>query len=210
MAHYEFCHIVKECGEGRGPTDASRHRTFRKKRTLRADQRRSCDIHSVFQGFIFVFRLLLRAIFSPGRPLVLLMEDLQPADPCLLDLLCRLISDDRNQCLLVIGTVDSSAVPGIFYLGMKLRQLQDNMHAKISTMKLESFSPNLVPMPLHPLPRSCLGRQTESRLLTNDATSNEGMKWIWDRHIVNGRMNSRYCLVNMMPLRLSEDTVEVL
>ena len=44
--------------------------------------------------------------------LVLIMEDLQHADPCSLDLLCSLISDDQNQGLLVIGTVDSSAVPG--------------------------------------------------------------------------------------------------
>jgi predicted ATPase len=75
-------------------------------KSLLGDQRQATSAQGseAISRFIFVFRFFLRAISSPSKPLVLLIDDWHWADQCSLDLLASLIPDKENSGVLFVGT----------------------------------------------------------------------------------------------------------
>jgi predicted ATPase len=61
------------------------------------------------QRFVFVFQTFLRAISSLEQPVVLVLEDMQYADPCSVDILCRIMTDIQHlPGLMVMGTYNTT------------------------------------------------------------------------------------------------------
>ena len=79
------------------------------------------------QRFVLAFRMFVRAITSLA-PVVLVLHELQWADPCSLDLLTGIVTDhgspDRRPPLLVVATLDWTLVAEDSYVARKLRELE--------------------------------------------------------------------------------------
>lgn len=88
--------------------------------------------------FMFVFASFIRAMCSPERPLVLLLDDLQFADMCSLDLFYHLASDQKNKGLVLLGTCDDT-VQSDSYLASKLRDLEAFNKTKITNIQLRNL-----------------------------------------------------------------------
>jgi predicted ATPase len=93
--------------------------------------------------FVFVFRMFLRAVCSPAQPMVLLLDDLQWADPCSLDLLMSVVTDTANDGLVLIATCRDHVSPTA-YLSHKLREIKDKVHVVLTTIALRNLSPTVV------------------------------------------------------------------
>ena len=91
------------------------------------------------QRFVFVIRMFIRSLCSPERPLVLVLDDLQYADMCSLDLLYSIASDPRIQGLVLVATCDDAVQPDS-YLASRLRDLEDRTDSKITNIQLSPFS----------------------------------------------------------------------
>jgi predicted ATPase len=94
---------------------------------------------SAIQRFVFVFRMFMRAVCSPQQPMVILVDDLQWADPCSLDLLTSLVADTRNEGLVLVGTCRDNIAPSS-YFSAKLREMEDKDHVEITSISLQNFS----------------------------------------------------------------------
>jgi predicted ATPase len=77
--------------------------------------------NDAMQRFLFVFRMFLRAVCSPEHPIVLVLDDLQWAEPCSVDILLSIVIDTSNDGLIVIATCDSNDSPDS-YMAAKLRE----------------------------------------------------------------------------------------
>jgi predicted ATPase len=93
--------------------------------------------------FVFVFRMFLRAVCSPAQPMVLLLDDLQRADPCSLDLLMSVVTDTANDGLVLIATCRDHVSPTA-YLSHKLWEIKDKVHVVLTTIALRNLSPTVV------------------------------------------------------------------
>jgi predicted ATPase len=98
---------------------------------------------NAIQRFVFVFRMFMRAVCSPQQPMVILVDDLQWADPCSLDLLMSLVADTRNEGLVLVGTCLDNIAPSS-YLSAKLREMEDKDHVEITSISLQNFSESSV------------------------------------------------------------------
>jgi predicted ATPase len=98
---------------------------------------------NAIQRFVFVFRMFMRAVCSPQQPMVILVDDLQWADPCSLDLLMSLVADTRNEGLVLVGTCRDNIAPSS-YLSAKLREMEDKDHVEITSISLQNFSESSV------------------------------------------------------------------
>ena len=96
------------------------------------------------QRFIFVFRMFLRSVCSPEKPLVLLLDDLHFADPCSLDLLMSLVSDNKTENLVVVATVQDNVMSHDSYLSKKLRDMESMEHHKINHIALSNLDEQVV------------------------------------------------------------------
>jgi predicted ATPase len=82
-------------------------------------------------AFQVLLRVLARSLSHQQQPFVLLLDDLQYADQCSLDLLVLIVTDSRNcnSGLLVVGTHDvdddASSPSDSSYLAAKLLEIQD-------------------------------------------------------------------------------------
>lgn len=94
---------------------------------------------NAIQRFVFVFRMFMRAVCSPEQPMVILVDDLQWADPCSLDLLMSLVADTRNEGLVLVGTCRDNIAPSS-YLSAKLREMEDKNHVEITSISLQNFT----------------------------------------------------------------------
>jgi histidine kinase len=95
------------------------------------------------QRFVFVFRMFMRAVCSPQQPMVLLVDDLQWADPCSLDLLMSLVTDTKNEGLVLVGTCLDNIEPSS-YLSARLRAMEDKDHVKITNISLKNLTKSSV------------------------------------------------------------------
>jgi predicted ATPase len=102
--------------------------------------------YAMVERFPFVFRILLRAIGAPDRPLVLLLQDLDRADPDSVALLERALVDNPNDGLIVVATVSRTASllspvdHGPNAKGYeKLAQLQSSKHVSVSCIHVEEL-----------------------------------------------------------------------
>jgi predicted ATPase len=91
------------------------------------------------QRFVFVFRMFMRAVCSPQQPMVLLVDDLQWADPCSLDLLMSLVADTENEGLVLVGTCLDNIAPSS-YLSARLREMEDKDHVEIKNISLNNLT----------------------------------------------------------------------
>ena len=91
------------------------------------------------QRFVFVFRRFLRAVSSPRHPVVLLLDDLQWADYCSLDVLKSIVTDASYKGLVVIGTCDLTVSPDSF-LSEKLREMETNEEVDIVHIQIHDLS----------------------------------------------------------------------
>lgn len=92
------------------------------------------------QRFVFVFRMFLRSI---EEPLVILLDDVDQADPCSLDLLSAILTDTSNERQpFLIGTC-SDHVPTDSYLSIRLRDLEER-NVKITHIALREVPPSVL------------------------------------------------------------------
>ena len=91
------------------------------------------------QRFVVVFRMFIRSLCSPEKPLLLVLDDLQYADLCSLDLLYSIASDAENKGLVLLATCDDSVHPDA-YLTNKLRDLESRGDSRIVKIPLSVFS----------------------------------------------------------------------
>ena len=94
------------------------------------------------QRFVFVFRNFVQAVCSRERPLVLLLDDVQFADACSLDLMSGLVLF-RNEGLVLVATCDEKVSPDS-YLSSRLRALEDQSHACISHVEVHNLDVSAV------------------------------------------------------------------
>jgi histidine kinase len=90
------------------------------------------------QRFLFVFRTFLRAVCSPEHPIVLVLDDLQWADPCSLDVLMGILTDNSNDGLVVVATCDSNVSPNS-YLAAKLREKETSGEIDIVSIEVDNL-----------------------------------------------------------------------
>jgi predicted ATPase len=102
--------------------------------------------YAMVERFPFVFRILLRAIGAPDRPLVLLLQDLDRADPDSIALLERALVDNPNDGLIVVATAtrNTSLLPPVDHdpnaKGYeKLSQLHSSKHVSVSCIHVEEL-----------------------------------------------------------------------
>jgi predicted ATPase len=113
---------------------------------------------SAIQRFVFVFRTFLHAVSSLKEPVFLVLNDLQWADPCSIDLLSRIITD-RPPGLFVVGTYigtdmyqdhssgDTAApTPEASYMVQKLFEMERSRAgtALVRTVSIQDFDCNQV------------------------------------------------------------------
>lgn len=104
-------------------------------------------VNDAMQHFMFVFRMFVRSIASAEHPLVLLIDDLQFADKCSLDILTNLITDLRNiPGFLVIVTCDQSVEwkTDEGYLWRKLRNVEKWENPSVTQVLLCSLNEEAV------------------------------------------------------------------
>ena len=89
------------------------------------------------QRFIFVLNTFLQAICTKEHPVVLLLDDLQYADPCSLDVLVSVISTTTN--LFLVGTCDDNVLPAKSYLAAKLREMEVQSDSSVVHIKLNDL-----------------------------------------------------------------------
>jgi predicted ATPase len=75
--------------------------------------------------FMYVFGSFFRAISSPDRPLVLLIDDLHFGDPGSINVLATGVINETYPGFLVIGTVEAEIVSPDSHLASKLREIED-------------------------------------------------------------------------------------
>mmetsp|Transcript_6419 Transcript_6419/g.14301 ORF Transcript_6419/g.14301 Transcript_6419/m.14301 type:complete len:977 (-) Transcript_6419:1175-4105(-) len=88
------------------------------------------------QRFVFAFRMFMRAIANPEHPVVVCLSNLHHADPCSLDILAGTSTMTCPPGLVLIGTVDDSAVKRDSYLAIKLREIEDSGMTYIANLAL--------------------------------------------------------------------------
>jgi predicted ATPase len=91
------------------------------------------------QRFVFVFRMFMRTVCSPQQPMVLLVDDLHWADPCSLDLLMSLVTDTKNEGLVLVGTCRDNIAQSS-YLSSRLRAMEDKDHVEITNISLKNLT----------------------------------------------------------------------
>jgi predicted ATPase len=114
--------------------------------TCDATNSQATKADNAISRFVFVFRMFVRAVCSPQQPMVILVDDLQWADPCSLDLLMSLVADTvhtRNEGLVLVGTCRDHISPSS-YLSTKLREMEDQDHVVITSLSLQNFSESSV------------------------------------------------------------------
>ena len=99
--------------------------------------------NDAIQRFVFLFRMFLRAVSSLKHPVVLLLDDLQWADPCSLDLLKSIVADSSNNGLVVIGTCEADVSPDSD-LSAKLREMEANEKTDIVDIPIDDLSSDAV------------------------------------------------------------------
>ena len=89
------------------------------------------------QRFIFAFTKFIQAIARPQHPIVLVLQNLQYADPCTLDLVVNIA---RTPGLVLVGTCDPTQVSTDSYLAGKLRELEDAAQQPLENVVLPSLA----------------------------------------------------------------------
>lgn len=72
---------------------------------------------------MFALQLFVGAICLPKRPIVLLLDDLHYADPRSLDRLTGLVTDNKAENMVIIGTCQDGFMSSDCYLSKKLRNM---------------------------------------------------------------------------------------
>jgi len=85
-----------------------------------------------------------RAISSPERPLVILIDDLQWADTCSLRLLYALVVEDDLDGLVLVGTCRNNEVEYGDELAILLRKLEDDMNMQVKEFYLKNLNEDRV------------------------------------------------------------------
>jgi predicted ATPase len=93
--------------------------------------------------FVYVFRKFMRAVCSPDQPMVLLLDDLQWADPCSLDLLMSVVTDTGNEGIVLVATCRDNVSPSD-YLSRKLREMEDKDNVGITNISLSDLSETVI------------------------------------------------------------------
>ena len=91
------------------------------------------------QRFAFVFRSFVRAICSPEQPLITLLDDLQFADECSVDITISMLTDIKNNGLVMIGTCDDSILEQESYLSKRLREVVDIAKVQVKRIALHNL-----------------------------------------------------------------------
>ena len=94
------------------------------------------------QRFVFVFQSFLRAVCSPEKPLVLLLDDLHYADDCSLDLLANIVADHNTAGLVVVGTGVEDDMSSESYLHSKLNEIKSKGHVRICHIAVPNLHEN--------------------------------------------------------------------
>lgn len=98
----------------------------------------SSKADDAIQRFVFAFRMFMRAVSSLEQPMVLLLDDLQWADPCSIDIISSIVTDlKNNQGLFVVGTCDVKSNDN--YLSQKLRELETSGSATITNVSINNL-----------------------------------------------------------------------
>lgn len=89
--------------------------------------------------FVLVFRMFVRAVCSLDNPLVFVLDDMQWADPCSLDLLVSLVTDMDSKGVLFVGTCDENVAMDSLLSSM-LRRLEDERVVQITNVVANNLS----------------------------------------------------------------------
>ena len=92
------------------------------------------------QRFVFVMRSFAQCISSVEKPVVFLMDDLHYADECSLDILSSRAADKEMPGIVIVATLDDSAVSNESYLAQKLREIEHRAQSKIANIKLQPLT----------------------------------------------------------------------
>lgn len=91
---------------------------------------------------LFAMHKLMRAISFPGRPVVMVLEDLQWATQCPLEKLQTMVCDDMNDHVMFVGTTRQDVAPNS-PLSTFLRKIEDD-RVDITNIQLQNFDLDVV------------------------------------------------------------------
>ncbi|HIE95423.1 MAG TPA: hypothetical protein EYQ63_00065, partial [Fuerstia sp.] len=92
--------------------------------------------------FNHVFAVFISAVSHASHPLVIFLDDLQWADPGLLDLLEVLMCESGSRNLLLVGAYRTNEVDDAHPLARTIRRIQD--HAQVHTLQLDNLQRDAV------------------------------------------------------------------
>jgi predicted ATPase len=142
------------------------------------------------QRFLFVFRIFLRAVCSPEYPIVLVLDDLQWADPCSVDLLMSTVTDASNNGLIVVATCDSNDSVDS-YLAAKLREREANGGMGIVNIHLKNLDEDQVKnLLVGSLDAEMQGCESLARIVSHQTDGNlfyivQFIKWLQQSNLLS-------------------------
>lgn len=90
-------------------------------------------------SFVFVFQMFVKAICSPEHPLVFVLEDMQWADTCSLELWTSLLTDMDSKGAVFIGTCEEN-ISSDSPVSTMLRKLEDTSNVTITNIQVGNFT----------------------------------------------------------------------
>ncbi|CAJ1963205.1 unnamed protein product [Cylindrotheca closterium] len=177
-----------------------------------------------------IFVKFVKATCSLTRPLVLVMDDLQWADPGSLELLEAIVSDKHNQGLVVLGICRSNEVSYTHDLSVILRRLKNEKGVLITTVDVKCLSiqaaNSLVACVLRSREDDCVGVTNivyartkgnvffivqflkalfEDGVLTRDPTNHS---WLWDDDIWGAKFENANSILDLTASRIKKLPVD--
>lgn len=139
--------------------------------------------------FVFALQDLMAAVCTAETPMVLLVDDLQYADPCSLKLLKGFIIGNQNRHLFILATCDDSVSPSSPVSGM-LRELEDDNNRPIYNIEVSAKPCKVIwkiitdTLPMTQDRHDALAELVCSQTQGNPLYVLEFMRWLWDEKLL--------------------------